>query len=79
MLKSWIFSLKNALIRTIKLILLITHLHSQGLKRSIGDVGANKKKFDVFNTVLALQMKYVIMECISSHILFFGLYQKHFN
>jgi hypothetical protein len=44
--------------RTIKLILLITNLHSKGLERSIRDVGAQKKTlFDVFNKVLALQMK----------------------
>jgi hypothetical protein len=32
----------DALIRTIKLILLIKNLHSKGLERSIGDVGAKK-------------------------------------
>jgi hypothetical protein len=46
------------LIKIIKLILLITNLHSKGLERSIRDVGAkNKTLFDVFNRVLALQMK----------------------
>jgi hypothetical protein len=49
------FHKKDALIRTIKLI---TNLHSKGLERSIGDVGAKKKTlFDVFNRVLALQME----------------------
>jgi hypothetical protein len=43
MLESWIFSKKNALIRIIKLILLIKNLHCKGLERSIGDVGAKKK------------------------------------
>jgi hypothetical protein len=48
----------DALIKTIKLIFLITKLHSKGLERSIKDVRAKKKKiFDVFNRVLALQMK----------------------
>jgi hypothetical protein len=42
MIKSWIFSLKNALIKTIKRILLITNLHSKGLERNI-DVGVKKK------------------------------------
>jgi hypothetical protein len=32
----------NTLISTIKLILLITNLHSKGLERSIGDAGAKK-------------------------------------
>jgi hypothetical protein len=46
------------LIRTIKLILLIKNIHSKGLKRSIGNAGAKKRTlFDVFNRVLALQMK----------------------
>jgi hypothetical protein len=46
------------LIKTIKIILVITNLHSKGLERSIGDVGAkNKTIFDVFNRVLTLQMK----------------------
>jgi hypothetical protein len=46
------------LTRTIKLILLIANLHSKGLERNIGDVGAKKKiVFDVFNKVSALQMK----------------------
>jgi hypothetical protein len=46
------------LIKTIKLILLITNLHSKGLERNIGDVGAKiKTLFDVFNKVLALRMK----------------------
>jgi hypothetical protein len=46
------------LIKTIKIISVITNLHSKGLERSIGDVGAkNKTIFDVFNRVLTLQMK----------------------
>jgi hypothetical protein len=46
-----------ALIRIIKLILLITNLHFKGLERSMGDVVAKKKILcDVFNKVLALQM-----------------------
>jgi hypothetical protein len=37
-----IFFIKRvALIRTIKLILLIIKLHSKGLERNIGDMGAN--------------------------------------
>jgi hypothetical protein len=48
----------DALIRKIKLILLITNLHSKGLERKIGDVDEKKKTlFDFFNTILALQMK----------------------
>jgi len=48
----------DALIKTIKLILLIINLHSKGLERSIGDVGAkNRTLFDVFNRGLAFQMK----------------------
>jgi hypothetical protein len=55
MLKSWIFFIKRVvLIRAIKSILLITKLHSKGVERNIGDVGANKiTLFDV----LALQMR----------------------
>jgi hypothetical protein len=46
----------NALtIRKIKFILLITNLHSKGLERSKGDVGAkNRALFYLFNRVLAL-------------------------
>jgi hypothetical protein len=48
----------DALIRTIKLIFLITNLHSKGLEKNTGDFGAkNRTLFDVFNRVLALQMK----------------------
>jgi hypothetical protein len=48
----------NTLIRIIKLILLITNLHSKGLERNIRDMGAkNKTLFDIFNKVLTLQMK----------------------
>jgi hypothetical protein len=48
----------DALIKTIKLIWLITILHFEDLERSRRDMGAkNKKLFDVFITVLALQMK----------------------
>jgi hypothetical protein len=36
----------------------MTNLHSKGLERSIKDFSAKKKTlFDVFNKVLALQMK----------------------
>jgi hypothetical protein len=42
--------------KIIKLILLVKNLHSKGLKRSIGDVGA-KKNISPFNRVLAFQMK----------------------
>jgi hypothetical protein len=46
------------LIRITKLILLIKNLLSKGLERSIRDIGAKKRTlFDVFNRVLALQMK----------------------
>ncbi len=39
----------DALIRTIKLILLIPTLHSKGLEKNIGDLSAKKKTlFDVF-------------------------------
>jgi hypothetical protein len=55
MLESWIFFIKEAMqIRTIKLILLITKSYSKGLERNIRDVGT---LFDVFNRVLALQMR----------------------
>jgi hypothetical protein len=48
----------DVLIRIIKLILLITNLHSKGLERNIKDMGAkNRTSFDVFNKVLALQME----------------------
>jgi hypothetical protein len=48
----------DALIRIIKLILLISNLHSKGLERSMGDVCEKTKTlFDVFNRILALQMK----------------------
>jgi hypothetical protein len=48
----------DALIRTIKSILLITNLHSKGLERGIKDVDAKKKTLlNVLNKVLALQMK----------------------
>jgi hypothetical protein len=48
----------DALIKTIKLILLIINLHSKGLERSTKDVGAkNRTLFDVFNRGLAFQMK----------------------
>jgi hypothetical protein len=49
------FHKKVVLIRT---ILLITKSHSQGLERSIGDVGErNRTLFDVFDNVLTLQMR----------------------
>jgi hypothetical protein len=59
MLKYWIFFIKKLfLIRTIKLILLITKSHSQGVERSIGDVGErNRILFDIFNKVLTFQMR----------------------
>jgi hypothetical protein len=48
----------DALIRTIKLILLIRILHSRGLERSIKDMGGkNRTQFNVFDRVLTLQMK----------------------
>jgi hypothetical protein len=48
----------NALIRTIKLILLIRILHSRGSERSIKDMGGkNRTQFNVFDRVLTLQMK----------------------
>jgi hypothetical protein len=48
----------DALIRTIKLSLLITNLHSQGLERSIGNMGVkNKTLLFFFDKVLVLQMK----------------------
>jgi hypothetical protein len=48
----------DALIRTIKLSLLITNLHSQGLERSIGNMGVkNKTLLLFFDKVLVLQMK----------------------
>jgi hypothetical protein len=48
----------DALIRTIKSFSLITNLHSKYLERCIRDVGAkNMTLFNVFNKVLALQMK----------------------
>jgi hypothetical protein len=48
----------HVLIKTIKIISLITNLHSKGLERSMGDVGAKTKTiFDVFNRVLTLQMR----------------------
>ncbi len=48
----------DVLIKIIKLILLITNLHSKGLERNIRDVGAKYMTlFDVFNRTLALQMK----------------------
>jgi hypothetical protein len=47
MLESWIFFIKRvALIRKIKLNLLITKLHFKGLERNIGNVGAKKTSFD---------------------------------
>jgi len=58
MLESWIFFIKEvALIRIIKLILLITKLDSKDLKIYIGDVGVKKRCYLIFNRVLALQMK----------------------
>jgi len=49
------FHKTDALIRIIKLILLIKNLNHKGLERSIGDVGAKKKTlFNVFNKVLVL-------------------------
>jgi hypothetical protein len=52
------FHKTNVLIKIIKLILLITNLHSKGLERNIRDVGAKcMTLFDVFNRVLAFQMK----------------------
>jgi hypothetical protein len=59
MLECWIFFIKKvALINIIKLILLITKLHSEGLETSTRNMGAkNRTLFDVFNRVLALQMK----------------------
>jgi hypothetical protein len=47
----------DALIRTIKLSLLITNLHSKGLERNIGDMGVKNMTFNFFDRVLALQMK----------------------
>jgi hypothetical protein len=38
----------DALIKTIKLILLITNLHSKGLEISIGDMGAKKRHYSMF-------------------------------
>jgi hypothetical protein len=38
----------DALIRTIKSILLITNLHSKGLERGIKDVGAKKRHYLMF-------------------------------
>jgi hypothetical protein len=53
-----IFSYKGCIIRTIKLVFLITNLHYEGLERSIRDVGVKSKTlFDVFKRVLALHMK----------------------
>ncbi len=46
------------LIRTMKLILLITKSYCKGLERNIGDVGVEKKTlFDFLNRVLALQIR----------------------
>jgi hypothetical protein len=36
------------LIRKIKLILLITKLHSKGLERSVGDVGVKNRHYLIF-------------------------------
>jgi hypothetical protein len=48
----------DVLIKIIKLILLITNLHSKGLERNIKDVDAKYMTLlDVFNRILALQMK----------------------
>jgi hypothetical protein len=48
----------DALIKTIKLILIIINLHLKGLEKNTRDLGAkNRTLFDVFNKVLALQMK----------------------
>jgi hypothetical protein len=58
MLESWFFHKKDVLIKTIKLIFLITNLHYEGLERSIKDLGAKSKTlFDVLERVLALHMK----------------------
>jgi hypothetical protein len=38
----------DVLIRIIKLILLITTLHSKGLERSIGDMSAKKRHYLIF-------------------------------
>ncbi len=51
MLESWIFHETNVLIRTIKLIFLISNLHCKGLKRSIRDVGAKKGHYLMFQKV----------------------------
>jgi hypothetical protein len=46
MVEFWIFFIKEvALIRKIKLILLITKLDSKDLKRSIGNMGAKKRHY----------------------------------
>ncbi len=48
-----IFHKIYASINTIKLVLLITNLHSKDLERSKGDMGAKKKTlFDIFNRAL---------------------------
>ncbi len=58
MLESWIFYKMDVLIRTTTIILLIKNLHSKGLERYMGDAGAKQRTlFDVFNRILALQMK----------------------
>jgi len=48
----------DTLIRTIQLRLLVTNLHSQGLEKSIGNMGVkNRTLFIFFDRVLVLQMK----------------------
>ncbi len=75
MLEYWIFHKTNVLIRTIKLILFITNLHSKGLERNIGDLGAQKKHYLIFLIGFwHSKWKYVILECQNSLTFLLGSY-----
>jgi hypothetical protein len=76
MLEFWIMK-RVALIKTIKLILLIKKLHSKGLERSVGDMGAKKGHYLMFSIrfkVLALQMKICYFQNVLKSCILFCLY-----
>ncbi len=61
-------------IRIIKLLFLIINLHSKGLERSMGDMGAKKRHYMMFLIGFWHSERNVIMECLNSLTFLFSLY-----
>jgi hypothetical protein len=75
MLKSCIFFIEKVVIlRTIKWFFLTTKLHSKGLERSVGDMGAEKRHFMFLIGFWHSKWNYVIQELSYILVIFFGLY-----